>query len=310
MAQGGHKDLVIISEDVEGDALATLVVNKLRGTFNTLAVKAPAFGDRRKEMLKDIAALTGATVISQEVGLKLESATFEQLGSARRVISTKENTTIIDGKGRKAAIEARIGEIDTLYKKSESDFDREKLAERRAKLTGGVAVIKVGAATEVELKEKKHRIEDALNATRAAVDEGIVAGGGAALLHASKVLAGFKGNNADEQTGIKLVQKALEAPVYQIAHNAGIDGGVVVSKLKDGKSESEGFDAQELEYTDMIKAGIIDPKKVTRSALQNAASLAGIFLTTEAAITDIPEEKPAGPDMSAMGGMGGMGGMM
>jgi chaperonin GroEL len=309
LAQSGRKEIVIIAEDLDGEALATLVVNKLRGTFNTLAVKAPAFGDRRKEILKDIAALTGGRVISSEVGLKLNETTLEDLGHSDKVISSKDNTIIVGGKGQKADVQARINEIDVLIDKSTSDFDKEKLSERRAKMTGGVAVIKVGAATETELKEKKLRIEDALNATRAAYDEGIVAGGGVALLFAAKTLDNLKGEDEDEQTGIELVKRALEYPIRQIAENAGKDPGVVAMQVLSGK-EGHGYDAEkDLFDVDMIQAGIIDPKKVTRSALENAASLAGIFLTTEAAITEIPKPESAAPAMPG-GGMGGMGGMM
>lgn len=307
LAQSGKKEIVIIAEDIDGEALASLVVNKLRGAFSALAIKAPAFGDRRKEILKDIAALTGGTVISEEVGMKLENATLEDLGYADKVVSSKDNTIIAGGKGEKSAIESRIREIDALYSNSTSDFDKEKLAERRAKLTGGVAVIKVGASTEVEMKEKKLRIEDALNATRAAVDEGIVPGGGVALLLASKALENLKLDNEDEMTGVQIIKNALEAPVRQIAKNAGKDGGVVAMKVSTAKA-GLGYDAMKDEFdVDMIAAGIIDPKKVTREALENASSLAGVFLTTECGITDIPKDD--GPAMP--GGMpGGMPGMM
>lgn len=306
LAHSGTKELVIIAEDVEGEALATFVVNKLRGTFNILAVKAPAFGDRRKEMLKDIAVVTGGKVISEEVGLKLENVTVDDLGEARKVVADKEKTIIVEGKGNMKDIKARIAEIKATMEKTTSEFDKEKLQERLAKLAGGVAIIKVGAATEVELKEKKHRIEDALSATRAAVEEGIVPGGGTALLQAAKVLDHTSGDT-DEVTGMHIVRKALEAPVFQIALNAGSEGSVVVNEVRKAKV-GIGFDADRMEYVDMMKAGIVDPKKVTRSALQNAASIAAIFLTMEAAVTDIKEEKPA----AAMpgGGMPGMGGDM
>lgn len=301
LAQSGRKELVIIAEDVDGEALATMVVNKLRGTFSMLAVKAPAFGDRRKEILRDIAALTGGTVISEELGLTLENADPSHLGEARKVVASKDHTIVVEGKGSQKEIDARIAEIKVNIDNTSSDFDREKLMERLAKLSGGVGVIKVGAATEVELKEKKHRIEDALSATRAAVEEGIVAGGGTVLLQASNVLENVKGEG-DEVTGMQIVYKALQSPVFQIAENAGKEGAVIVNMVRSAK-QGMGYDAEKGEMVDMIQAGIVDPKKVTRSALQNAASLAGIFLTMEAAVTDLPEEKKEMPGGGMPGGM-------
>lgn len=302
LAQSGRKELVIIAEDVDGEALATFVVNKLRGTFNVLAVKAPAFGDRRKEMLRDIAALTGAKVISEEVGLKLENATMSDLGEARKVIADKENCTIVEGKGKQKDIDGRINEIKVALDNTTSDFDKEKLQERLAKLAGGVAVIKVGAATEVELKEKKHRIQDALSATRAAVEEGIVAGGGTALAKASMHLEGIEGD-VDEITGIHIVARALKEPLKTIVSNTGNDGAVALMKVMEHKDMAWGYDAAANEYKNMFEAGIIDPKKVTRSALLNAASLASVFLTMGAAVTDKPEkEKPVGMPGGMPGG--------
>ena len=300
------KTLVIIAEDVDGEALATLVVNKLRGTISVLAIKAPGFGDRRKAMLEDIATLTGGQVISEEVGLRLENVTIDMLGQARRVTSTKDNTTIIEGKGAPEAIEARTKQIRAQIEDTTSDFDKEKLQERVAKLSGGVAVIKVGAPTEVELKEKKHRIEDALSATRAAVEEGIVAGGGTAFINALPALDRLQ-LTGDEKTGVDILRRALEEPLRQIAYNAGAEGSVIVAAVK-GFEAGKGYNAASGVYQDMFQAGVIDPVKVTRSALQNAASIAGMLLTTETIITDLPEKGSGGPAMPA-GGMGGMGGM-
>ena len=303
LAQRGRKEIVIIAENIEGEALATLVVNKLRGTFSALAVKAPAFGDRRKEILKDIAALTGGRLISEEVGLKLENASVEDLGKAKKVIATKDSTTIVGGAGKKSDITARINEIKTGMEKSKSDFDKEKLQERLAKLTGGVAVIRVGAATEVEQKERQHRVEDALSATRAAAEEGILPGGGVAYIRAMKVLDVLKAGNEDEQIGVEIVKEALLSPLRNIAANAGAAQDVVVDKVRQMKG-NEGFNALTGKYEDMVKARIIDPKKVTRSALQNAASVASMFLTLEAAVAEIPKKEEHAPMQG--GGMGGM----
>ena len=295
------KGFIIIAEDIEGEALATLVVNKIRGTLKVIAVKAPGFGDRRKEMLQDIAILTGGTVISEETGLKLDAATIDMLGQAKRVVVDKENTTIVSGLGDKKEIEQRIAQIRKQIEETKSDYDREKLQERLAKLVGGVAVINVGAATEAEMKAKKFKVEDAMNATRAGVEEGIVAGGGVALLKAQAVLDGLKGADSDEQTGINIVKKSLEGPIRQIIENAGIEASVIVDKIKNKKDASYGYNADNDEFVDMIKAGIVDPAKVTRTALQNAASIAGLVLTTEALVTDIPEKKDT-PAMPPMGG--------